>query len=82
MGQGGQQAAGPPDLTRPVYPYPYTQKYTGNGDVKEAANFVQGPARPAPASVFEWLGADFYKPVAFKWCTATGPTSLSCKDTR
>jgi feruloyl esterase len=82
MMQGMQQIAGTPDLTRPIYPYPYTQKYTGNGDVKEAANFVQGPARPAPASVFNWFGADFYKAGPFKWCTASGPTTMDCKDSR
>lgn len=82
MGQGGQQPAGPPDLTRPIYPYPYTQKYIGTGDVKDAANFVQGPAKPAPARVFEWFGADFYKAGPVKWCTATGPTSIECKDSR
>jgi feruloyl esterase len=77
-----QQPAGPPDLTRPVYPYPYTQKYTGTGDVKMAANFVQGPAKPVPASVFNWYGADFYKAAPFKWCTATGATTLDCKESR
>ncbi len=82
MAQGGQQPAGTPDLTRPIYPYPYTQKYTGTGDVKEAANFVKGPAKTAPANVFEWLGADFYKAGPEKWCTATGPTTLDCKDSR
>jgi hypothetical protein len=82
MAQGGQEPSGPADLTRPIYPYPYTQKYTGTGDVKDAANFVEGPARPAPASLFEWWGADFYKPGPEKWCTATGPTTLDCKDSR
>jgi feruloyl esterase len=82
MMQGMQQATGTPDLTRPIYPYPYTQKYNGTGDVKDAASFTEGPAKPAPASVFEWFGADFYKPGPFKWCTATGPTSLDCKDSR
>jgi hypothetical protein len=82
MGQGDQQAAGPPDLTRPIYPYPYSQKYSGTGDVKEAANFVQGPAKPMPTSFINWLGVDFYKPRRFKWCTATGPTTLACKDSR
>jgi feruloyl esterase len=82
MMQGMQQAAGTPDLTRIIYPYPYTQKYTGTGDVKDAANFVRGPAKPVPASVFNWFGADFYKAKPFKWCTATGPTTLDCKETR
>jgi hypothetical protein len=24
MGQGGQRASGPLDMTRPIYPYPYS----------------------------------------------------------
>jgi feruloyl esterase len=82
MGQGGQQPAGPADMTRPIFPYPHTQKYIGTGDVRDAASFVQGPAKPAPANVFEWFGADFYKPAPFKWCMAIGPTTLDCTDTR
>ncbi len=79
MGQGGAQAK--PDLTRPIYPYPYLAKYTGKGDPKDAANFVQGPARPAPASVFDWWGANFYTPHYEKWCTGNGAI-LSCTDSR
>jgi feruloyl esterase len=81
--QGNNDAGGAkPDLTRPVYPYPYTQKYIGSGDVREAANFEKGPAMPAPATVFQWFGSDFYKPGYEKWCTSTGPTSLDCKNSR
>ena len=84
VGRGGAQegASVPaPDLARPIYPYPYTQKYTGTGDIKDAANFVEGPARPAPASLFTWWGADFYKPGYEKWCTVNG-TTIDCKDSR
>jgi hypothetical protein len=28
----------------------------------DAANFVQGPARPAPADLSNWFGSDFYTP--------------------
>jgi feruloyl esterase len=81
--QGNMEAGGAkPDLTRPIYPYPYTQKYTGTGDVKEAANFVKGVALPAPSAVFEWFGAGFYKPGYEKWCIATGPATLDCKNSR
>jgi feruloyl esterase len=82
FGQGNMDAGGAkPDLTRPVYPYPYTQKYTGNGDVRDAANFVEGPPRPAPASLFNWWGADFYSPHYEKWCSGNGAI-LDCKSTR
>ena len=83
MGPGGppQTETAKPDLTRPIYPYPYTQHYIGTGDVKDAANFTRGPARPAPSSLFDWWGADFYKPGYMKWCTTDG-TSLTCKDAR
>ena len=82
MGQGGQQSPGIADLTRPVYPYPYSQNYVGTGSVKDAASFVQGPANPIPTSLLDWLGSDFYKPAPLKWCTATGPTTLVCKNSR
>jgi feruloyl esterase len=72
---------GEPDLTRPIYPYPYTAKYTGSGSVKEAANFVRGPAQPAPSELFDWLGAKFYAPRNAKWCTAKGIV-MDCKDSR
>lgn len=70
-----------PDLTRPVYPYPYSAQYTGQGSSKDGANFVKGPARTVPASLYEWLGADFYSPNYEKWCTGIGAT-FNCKNTR
>jgi feruloyl esterase len=70
------------DVTRSVYPYPYSQKYKGTGDIKNAGSFAQGPARPAPPALFAWWGADFYKPGYEKWCTATGPTALDCRNAR
>jgi len=48
-GRGGRGGRGPnypysvPDqpalFTRPIYPYPYIARYTGNGDEKDAANY-------------------------------------------
>jgi feruloyl esterase len=70
-----------PDLSRPVYPYPYTAKYAGRGNVKDAHNFVQGPALRPPQELFNWLGSGFYTPDYEKWCTGTG-TVLQCKDSR
>jgi len=71
----------PPDLTRPIYPYPFIAQYTGEGSTKDAANFVQGPARPAPADLFNWFGAGFYTPGYEKWCTGSG-TTFECKNSR
>ena len=84
MGPGGPPQSGPPakpDLTRPIYPYPYLAKYIGTGDIKDAANYVQGPAAPAPPEIFNWFGAGFYTPHYEKWCTGSGAV-LTCKDAR
>jgi feruloyl esterase len=74
-------ASAEPNLTRPVYPYPYTSRYRGTGEIHDGNNFVRGPARPAPATLFSWWGANFYKPGYEKWCTAKG-TVLECKSSR
>ena len=81
-----QQGAGPPsatpmapDLTRPIYPYPFTARYTGKGDIGDAANYVMGPAQPAPATLSNWYGSDFYKAGFQKWCTGSS-TGLQCKN--
>jgi feruloyl esterase len=81
MGPGGPPPGTPPaapDLTRPIYPYPYIAHYIGHGDIRDAANYVRGPARPAPASLSDWPGAKFYRPGYMKWCAATA-TWLDCK---
>lgn len=87
-GPGGiQQGAGhmPPstkaDLTRPIYPYPYTARYVGHGDVRDASNWTKGPAEPAPASWRDWIGQSFYRPDATQWCTP-GASGLSCTPTK
>lgn len=83
-GMGPGPANGPPptvDLTRPVYPYPYVAKYTGKGNIRDAANYVKGPARPAPASLFEWFGSGYYTAGFNKWCTATD-MGLNCRKSR
>ena len=80
-GQGARAAAPfPADLTRPIYPYPYTAKYVG-GDIRLAASYVQGPAPPAPANLGDWAGAKLYRPGHNQWCTPTA-TGLSRKSTR
>ncbi|HVN99304.1 MAG TPA: tannase/feruloyl esterase family alpha/beta hydrolase [Steroidobacteraceae bacterium] len=77
QGAGDPNAApAAPDLTRPIYPWPFVAKYVGKGSVRDAANFVPGPARPAPATLSRWLGAAFYEKQPVQWCTAA--TSLQC----
>ena len=73
---GAAQAA--PDLTRPIYPYPYKAKYKGTGESKDADNFEQGPAINVPADLFQWFGSGFYTPGYEKWCTGVGAT-FNCK---
>jgi feruloyl esterase len=79
----GQQVSSTPaasaDLTRPIYPYPFTAKYTGRGSARDAVNFVRGPARPAPVGEWaSWFGSSFYRPGALQWCTGTR-TGLDCE---
>lgn len=52
----------PPLATRPIYPYPYIARYTGNGDPKDAANFepVKSPM-PYP-QVFDTLSTTLIGP--------------------
>jgi feruloyl esterase len=65
------------DLTRPIFPYPFTAKYTGQGSVNDAANFVQGPAQPV--NLPAWFGSYFYQPAKLRWCTGSD-TGLHCTD--
>lgn len=50
---------------RPLYPYPYTAVYSGQGDPRKADAY-----RPAQlqsqGSVPQWLGSDFFSPYPFK----------------
>jgi Tannase and feruloyl esterase len=83
---GGQGPQGPSaavaDLTRPIYPYPFTARYVGMGSAKEAANFTQGPATsPPPTGLFQWFGSGFYSPQTLKWCTGNS-TGLTCNTSR
>ncbi|WPP01659.1 tannase/feruloyl esterase family alpha/beta hydrolase [Pseudomonas sp. HR96] len=51
--------------SRPLYPYPYTAVYSGQGDPRKADAY-----RPAQlqsqGSVPQWLGSDFFSPYPFK----------------
>lgn len=79
-GAAGPEEPAKVDRTRPVFPYPYTAKYIGSGDINDARNFVQGDAQPIDPARLEWLGAEFYTPHYQKWCTGKG-TTLTCTDT-
>ncbi|RLN27125.1 hypothetical protein BBJ28_00019170 [Nothophytophthora sp. Chile5] len=47
--------------SRPVFPYPSLAKYTGEGDVNNAASFVEGaPLYTNPTR--EWAGQSFFEP--------------------
>jgi len=84
FGPGSMQEAGPapiPDMTRPIYPFPYTSRYTGTGSINDAANFVQGPPMKVPAEIYTWFGASLYTPGYQRWCTGTG-TTFDCKNSR
>ncbi|OWZ08432.1 hypothetical protein PHMEG_00019027, partial [Phytophthora megakarya] len=45
--------------TRPAYPYPSVAKYTGSGDVNDAANWQEGGALYSNLTAY-WLGVDFF----------------------
>ena len=46
-------------ITRPIYPYPYTSQYTGQGDIYDAANWRQGPlVKYVPTR--RWYGSDLF----------------------
>lgn len=81
MGAGGLESssAAPPKAgrTRPIFPYPYTAKYTGTGSIDDAKNFVQGPAQPVPADRLKWLGDAFYSSNHEAWCAVEG-TAMKC----
>ncbi|MBL8269407.1 tannase/feruloyl esterase family alpha/beta hydrolase [Steroidobacter sp.] len=43
--------------TRPLFPYPSYAKYTGKGDVNDAANWVQASPKKEPDDRLDWLRA-------------------------
>ncbi|NVO23967.1 tannase/feruloyl esterase family alpha/beta hydrolase [Donghicola mangrovi] len=53
-----------PDMTRPIYPYPYTAAYSGAGNVTDGANWSRGE----PAQIVNtraWPGADLFGAFSF-----------------
>jgi len=68
----GRKGMGPPprtlpNMTRPIYPYPFTSQYTGQGDIYDGVNWVQGPpVEYIPTR--NWYGADlfgYYNPINY-----------------
>lgn len=53
-----------PAMTRPVYPYPYTARFTGTGDWTGAASWERGGTAPIVATQ-DWAGADWFTPYNF-----------------
>ena len=53
-----------PAMTRPAYPYPHVAVWSGQGDMKDAANWSKGPAAEIVATR-DWPGADLFAPYAF-----------------
>jgi hypothetical protein len=45
--------------TRPAYPYPSVAKYSGSGDVNDAANWEEGDALYTNLTGY-WLGESFF----------------------
>jgi feruloyl esterase len=70
-----------PDRTRPVYPYPFTAKYSGAGSIDDAANFVAGPAQAVPGEALQWRGSGFYSARYEAWCSAKGKV-MACQSSR
>lgn len=52
-------SVGLPNMTRPLYPYPITSKYTGQGSIYDATNWKQGPSvEYVPTR--SWLGGNLF----------------------
>jgi hypothetical protein len=60
QGAGRGRASGPPDRTRPVYPYPMMAVYKGSGDINDAGSFEGKPGPTVDAAKLNWQGAEFY----------------------
>ena len=72
-GKGGRMGPPPsakldvpavPDMTRPLYPYPYVAQYKGSGDWTDAANWERGPAKEV-VPLHPWPGSGMFAPYTF-----------------
>ncbi len=48
--------------TRPIFPYPMQAKYSGKGNVDDAASFVGVMPSKAPDGHIDWVGNDLFQP--------------------
>lgn len=63
----GGMAAPPssgPTMTRPLYPYPFTSQYIGDGSIYDGTNWRQGPPLEYMPTR-NWYGADLFGPYNF-----------------
>jgi len=56
-------ASGTVIRTLPAYPYPMIPKFTGNGDVNDSSNYVDGQSNITSQDDFRWLGQDLFTPL-------------------
>jgi feruloyl esterase len=54
--------------SRPVFPYPATVRYRGEGDPKDAANYIAAPPAFEGSDRVEWLGSETEDPARQVWC--------------
>ena len=47
-----------PNMTRPIYPYPFVSRYTGEGDIYNGTNWKKG-SREDYIATRKWYGDDF-----------------------
>ncbi|MGN7870628.1 tannase/feruloyl esterase family alpha/beta hydrolase [Paracoccus sp. 22332] len=53
-----------PEMSRPVYPWPAVARYTGQGDVYDAANWEKGAAAEV-VTLRDWPGSDLFGVYSF-----------------
>ena len=66
----GGNTSTPVTRTRPVFPYPTVAKYSGHGDVDNAADCAPAPPTAGVSDVLRWAGLDHYRPEEQLWCNA------------
>lgn len=67
----------PVNRTRPIFPYPLEARYTGQGSIDDAKNFVAEQPKDAEPTIAPWEGSDFYTPGFQKDC-AVNNGALVC----
>jgi feruloyl esterase len=67
-----------PKLTRPVFPYPSVARFSGTGDLNDAASFVRQANKELVFEAPKWLGSSFFTPKYEQWCS-WNETALVCQ---